>query len=330
LFFNTDRKDFRKFVFVACLPGGKYQTAMTSKAQEQEIWNHREATVNGVRLHYVEAGAGPLVVLLHGFPEFWYSWRYQIPVLAAAGFHVIASDMRGYNVSDKPAGVQNYRYEMLTDDVVGLIHHLGAQRATLVGHDWGGAIAFTVPMRYPEVVEKLVVLNGPPPGALFREIKTLTQLRRSWYMFFFQLPWLPEAFLRTRGYALLERILRRDPVHTGAFTEADIERYKEALAQPGVLTASINYYRALFRRNPLRTWRAIRRIDVPTLLIWGEQDRYLGLRFTEGLERWVPNIRIERLPEASHWVQSDAPERVNQLLIGFLRIPPRLIQIPCT
>ncbi|MGH2599418.1 MAG: alpha/beta fold hydrolase, partial [Dehalococcoidia bacterium] len=268
-------------------------------------WTHGEATVNGVRLHYVEAGSGPLVLLLHGFPEFWYSWRHQIPVLAAAGYHVVAPDMRGYNTSAKPRGVRSYALEPLTGDVLGLIRHFGAERATVVGHDWGGAVAWYVPMRYPDAVERLIVLNAPHPAALMRELHTLDQLRRSWYVFVFQIPWLPEAAVRARGYAMLDRTLRTDPARPDAFSDDDIRRYKRALAQPGALTAAINYYRAAFRRDPRTATRDLRPITCPTLLIWGERDRYLSPRLTEGLDRWVPNLRVERIPDASHWVQVD-------------------------
>jgi pimeloyl-ACP methyl ester carboxylesterase len=279
---------------------------------------HREALVNGIRLHYVEGGQGPLIVLLHGFPEFWYCWRRQLPALAAAGFRVVAPDLRGYNLSDKPAGVASYRLDLLCQDVVGLIRHIGAARAVVVGHDWGGGIAWETALRHPALVEKLVILNAPHPEAFFRELKTFEQLRRSWYMFLFQLPWLPEWKISRRNFAAFDQLFRADPVRPDAYTDLDIQLTKEAFAQPGALTAAINYYRAAFRsrlggretRNP--------RTEIPTLLIWGERDRYLGIRLTEGLEGWVPNLRIERLPDASHWVQNDAPERVNELLLEFL------------
>ena len=284
----------------------------------QELWEHRQAIVNGIRLHYVEAGSGPLVILLHGFPEFWYAWRHQIPALAAAGCHVIAPDMRGYNLSEKPAGVRAYMLASLTADVAALIEHLGAAQATVVGHDWGGGVAWAVPMRYPHLVERLVILNAPHPGALLRELKTPDQLRKSWYMFFFQLPWLPELAIRSGNCAILRDMLRHEPRRPGAFSEEDIGLYVQALMQPGALTAALNYYRALGRRSPLRAAREVRRIDVPTLLIWGEQDPYLSIRLTRDLERWVPDLRVERIPEASHWVQADAPERVNSLINDFL------------
>jgi pimeloyl-ACP methyl ester carboxylesterase len=292
---------------------------MTGPAQGE--WAHREAVVNGVRLHYVEAGRGPLVLLLHGFPEFWYSWRHQLPALAAAGFHAVAPDLRGYNLSAKPPGAHSYRVEALVGDVLGLIRATGHERAALAGHDWGGGIAWAAAMRHPAAVERLVVLNAPHPAAFARELRTASQLRRSWYVFFFQLPWLPEWLFRRRDFAALGRTLRRDPARPGAFTEEDVRLYKEALARPGALTAAINYYRALFRDGTRWVGGRVPRIEAPTLLIWGERDRYLGLRLTEGLERWVPNVRVERLPDASHWVQCDAPERVNELMVEFLTSP---------
>ena len=152
---------------------------------------HREIVVNGLRFHSVEAGSGPLVVLLHGFPEFWYSWRYQMKALAEAGFHVLAPDLRGYNHSDKPLGTSQYCLDLLADDVAGFIRERGDQSAILVGHDWGGAIAWKVASAYPELVERLVILNAPHPAAFKRELRTFTQLRKSWYMLFFQLPYIP-------------------------------------------------------------------------------------------------------------------------------------------
>ncbi len=288
-------------------------------------WTHGETVVNGLRLHHVEAvpssadRTGPLVILLHGFPEFWYSWRHQFPALAGAGFRAIAPDLRGYNLSDRPRGVHPYRIEALVEDVVGLIGRAGAGRAVLVGHDWGGLIAWYVAMRRPEVVERLVVLNAPHPAVFARELRTPAQLARSSYQFFFQLPRLPEATLRARDYAAVRRTLRRDPVHPGAFTGEDIARYVAALDRPGALTATINYYRAAYRRNPLRALREIRPVTMPTLLIWGERDRFLGLGLTRGLDRWAPDLRLVRIPDASHWVQNDTPGRVNDALLAFLR-----------
>jgi pimeloyl-ACP methyl ester carboxylesterase len=277
---------------------------------------HREAAL-GVRLHYVEVGDGPPVVLLHGFPECWYCWRHQIGPLADAGFRVLAPDMRGYNESDKPRGVRNYRLPLLVQDVIGLIRHAGADRAAIVGHDWGGVIAWSVAMAHPEVVERLAVLNAPHPLAYWRELANPVQLLRSWYVLFFQLPWLPEWVIRAGDFALLERAFRREPVRRDAFTEADVRFYKEALRKPGALTAMVNYYRAMLRHPG--DMPAARQITAPTLLIWGERDRYLVPDLSRGLTRYVQTLRVERLPDCSHWAPADAAGRVNELLVEFLR-----------
>jgi pimeloyl-ACP methyl ester carboxylesterase len=278
---------------------------------------HRYANLGGLRLHYVEAGEGPLVVLLHGFPEFWYSWRHQLPALAAAGFHAVAPDMRGYNLSAKPRRVAGYRMGHLTRDVAGLIQACGAERATVVGHDWGGGVAWGFAMRYPQLLDRLAILNCPHPVPFLRALRTPRQLRKSWYIFFFQLPWLPEASFRARDFEGLRETFRREPTRPGAFSEADVDRYVEALARPRALTSAISYYRA-FVQHGLAERRLLRRIDAPVLVIWGERDRYLGKELADPPRAWVPHARVERLPAASHWVQEDQPERVNRLLQQFL------------
>jgi pimeloyl-ACP methyl ester carboxylesterase len=279
--------------------------------------------VNGIRLHCVEAGAGPLVVLLHGFPESWYAWRHQIPALAAAGYRVVAPDLRGYNTSDKPPRVRDYRPMVLAQDVADLIDALGAGSASVAGHDWGGAVAWLVAMLHPQRVQRLVVLNAPHPIRFLKGLRSPRQLRRSWYILAFQLPWLPERLARARDFRGLRRTLRDQPLRPDAFTTQDIERYVAAAAQPGAMRATINYYRAAVRTNPLVHRRSWRRIQAPTLIIWGEQDRYLGRELAEPDRAWVPNVRVERIADASHWVQADAPERVNQLMLEFLTPPNR-------
>src|SRR5262245_7765192 len=277
----------------------------------------RVAVVNGVTLRYVEAGEGPLVVLLHGFPEHSHCWRRQVPALTAAGFRVLAPDLRGFNESGKPRGVGSYRLRALGDDVVALIRLAGTERAAVVGHDWGGLIAWHVAMHHPEAVERLAILNAPHPAAFRRELASVVQLLRSWYVFFFQLPWLPEMLLRAGDFALFDRALRTEPVHRGAYTEEDIRLYKEAMRRPGALTAMVHRYRALFWYP--RDGLPVRTIHAPTLLIWGERDRYLNAGLSRGLRRWVSNIRVERLADSSHWVPNDAPGRVNEMLVGFLK-----------
>ncbi|MDL5361391.1 alpha/beta fold hydrolase [Halalkalicoccus sp. NIPERK01] len=292
-------------------------------------WSHEEAIVNGVRLHYVEAGEGPLVVLLHGFPEHWYSWREQIPALVEAGYRVVAPDMRGYNRSEKPPGVSAYRIGNLVEDVRALIAHCGADRAHLVGHDWGGVVAWEVAARHPDSVDRLVVLNAPHPSAYRRELwnPESDQAKRSWYVLFFQLPWLPELLVRAGRGRLLESLFRGGAANPEAFDDEAIRRYTEACLRPGAMTAMLNYYRALFRgtlrsKVPGRSLPDATTSDGligrPTLLVWGTDDEALSERLTEGLEKWVPDVEVERVAGASHWVQLDAPERVNDALVGFL------------
>jgi pimeloyl-ACP methyl ester carboxylesterase len=280
---------------------------------------HGYADLSEVRLHYVEAGEGPLVVLLHGFPEFWYGWRAQIPALAAAGFRVVAPDMRGYNLSSRPSGIAPYAMRHLTGDVRELIGERGAERAMLVGHDWGGAVAWATAITHPQVVERLAILNVPHPRRLLEGLHTSRQLRKSWYMFFFQLPRLPErlvSYNRWQGF-------RDNFAHTArpeAFSAADIERYVEAWSRTGAATAMLNYYRAAFRRTPRRATGGVAPVTAPTLVIWGERDRHLGAELAEPERRDVPNLdRVERL-DASHWVQHDEPETVNRLLTEFFAV----------
>ncbi|MGA8352801.1 MAG: alpha/beta hydrolase [Solirubrobacteraceae bacterium] len=273
------------------------------------------AEVNGIRLHYVEAGEGPLVVLLHGFPEFWYSWRRQIPALAQAGFHVVAPDMRGYNLSERPRDWRRYDADVLAQDIAGLIGHLGEGPAYLAGHDWGAVIAYQTAMRHPEMLRKLAILNVPHTERMLAGFRTLRQLRKSWYMFFFQIPRLPEYLLARDNFSFAKRSLRADS--PGAFSDADLERYAQAWAQPGALTGMVNYYRAALRRSPRAALAQLVPIQTQTLVIWGMRDRHLGSELAQPLPQWVPNARMERLPQATHWVQHDEPERVNELLIEF-------------
>ena len=284
---------------------------------------HRYADLAGVRLHYVEAGEGPLVVLLHGFPEFWFSWRFQIPALAEAGFRVVAPDMRGYNLSDKPKGVGSYALERLAGDVERLVGALGEERAVVVGHDWGGIVAWAVAILHPERVERLAILNVPHPERLSRGLRTPRQLLKSSYAFFFQIPWLPEKVLRAGDFAILRSVLRNDPVRPGTFGGEDIDRYVEALSRPGALTAAINYYRALARRAPAVARALRRRIEAPVMVIWGQRDLFLVPELARPDPAWVPDARVERLPDASHWVQQDRPEKVNALLLDFLEVQPQ-------
>jgi pimeloyl-ACP methyl ester carboxylesterase len=255
------------------------------------------------------------VILLHGFPEFWYAWRHQIPALAAAGFRVVAPDLRGYNLSERPEGVESYAMEKVAGDVAALIGHLGAERATVAGHDWGGVASWWLAMLRPELLERLIIVNAPHPRVFARQMTKPRQLLKAWYAMFFQLPGISEAALRARDFRALDGIFRGESVRKDAFTREDVRLYKEAAAQPGALTAMLNYYRAARKtKRPKMT-----RIDTPTLVIWGEKDQALVVENSEGLEESVPNVRVVRLPEASHWVLAEYPERASELMIGFLR-----------
>ena len=275
------------------------------------------AELDDVRLHYVEEGEGPLVVLLHGFPEFWYSWHRQIPALAAAGFRVVAPDMRGYNLSSKPPAVRDYASEKLAADVRDLVYERGERSARLAGHDWGGQVAWLTAMAHPEVVERLAILNLPHPRRLLHGWLDPRQLLRSWYMFFFQLPWLPERALHARRWQALRRGFEHE-ARPGAFDADAIDRYIDAWSQPGAATAMLNYYRAALRQTPWRAEAAMRPVQARTLVIWGQRDRHLRHQLAEPRHADVPNLeRVVRLPDASHWVQNDAPDQVSRLLAEF-------------
>ena len=280
---------------------------------------HGSAYVNGVRLHYVTQGEGPLLILLHGFPEFWYSWRYQIPVLAKH-FTVVAPDMRGYNESDKPAGVASYHIDRLTGDVQGLIRAFHAERAVIIGHDWGGGVAWAFAANYPHMTERLVVLNCPHPGAFQKALKeNRQQLRRSWYIFYFQIPWLPELGLRVFRRRFIEQALRGMAVRKEAFPDEELHKYAEALRTPGSTRAAINYYRAAFRHRLRNGALHLPPISGPTLLIWGEEDIALGKELTHDMDEYFSGrFEIKYIPKCSHWVQQEQPELVNQYLLEFL------------
>ncbi len=268
--------------------------------------------VGDVELHYVEAGDGPLVVLLHGFPEFWYGWREQIAPLVDAGFRVVAPDLRGYNLSSKPDGYTDYTADKMADDIDGLIRELGAESAMVVGHDWGGSVAWTLAMNHPEVVERLAILNAAHPRKLNEGLRSPRQLLRSWYFFFFQFLKWPEHHARARSWRFFKRFLRDA---RPAYTDDELGRYVEAWSEPGASKAMVDYYRAAVR---LGSKQKVLPISAPTLVIWGEGDRYLGPKLAEPHHDDVPNLdRVERLPDASHWVHHDEAERVNELLVDF-------------
>jgi pimeloyl-ACP methyl ester carboxylesterase len=250
--------------------------SQTAQDQEQGQWlgGVREgyADLGEVQLHYVEAGDGPLVVLLHGFPEFWYGWRLQIQALAAAGFRVVAPDMRGYNLSSRPKGVDSYGIEKLAGDVRDLVHERGAQSALLAGHDWGGSVAWATAMNHPEIVDRLAILNAAHPRKLSEGLHHPGQLRKSWYFFFFALPDLPDAIVHANDWHFFRHFLHDA---RPAYTAAEMDRYIEAWSQPGAATGMINYYRSSVRTPAKNAEAAIHPIKAPTLVIGGQRDAYL-------------------------------------------------------
>jgi pimeloyl-ACP methyl ester carboxylesterase len=293
---------------------------------------HGYAQVGDVRLHYAEAGevGRPLVLLLHGFPEFWYSWRHQLAALGGR-FHVVAPDLRGYNLSDKPARVEDYRIARLMDDVTGLVRHFGARRAAIVGHDWGAAVAWAVAEFFPDYVSKLAALQVPPP-AVWAANMTWRQALASWYMLFFQLPRLPELWLGGSDFARLARTFKAT-ARRGTFTDTDIALYKESLRRTDAATgattlaAGVNYYRAnlpMLRESFVaylkgRGAGAAPRVRVPTLFVYGERDPFLLPQTTRGVGAYVAAPYSEvRLARAGHWVQQEYANEVNAALLGFL------------
>lgn len=279
---------------------------------------HRTIATNGIRLHAVEAGPedGPLLIFLHGFPEIWYGWRKQIEPFAASGFRVLAPDQRGYNTSDKPGGVRAYGRDDLMRDVLGLID----EKAFIVGHDWGGAVAWWLAQMHPERVERVAILNCPHPGVMRRHLlANPRQLGRSWYMFFYQLPRIPERALAKDDFKNLVKALKWTS-RRGTFTDEDLRIYKEAWAQPGALTGMLNWYRAALRvrSSPPPSPR----VTVPTLLVWGMKDRALGEELARPSLEMCDAGRLARIEEATHWLQHEEPERVNAVVGDFFLSPP--------
>lgn len=279
---------------------------------------HSQIETNGIRLHIVQAGpkSGTPVVLLHGFPEFWYGWRKQIPALANAGCRVIIPDQRGYNLSDKPKDKKDYGVYTLVDDVLGLIKTLDYEKVNLVGHDWGGGVAWIFAMTHPEKLHKLAILNSPHPAVYRRFIRRdPDQIRRSWYWLFFQLPRLAEKILSANAFREMVRGLRNSAVKN-TFTDEDIEKYKAAWSQPGALTSMLNWYRAVFQSPPKMP--ADSQVKIRTLMMWGMKDFALSHRLARPSMDYCDDRNLILFPEATHWVHLDAAEEVNHYLIDFL------------
>jgi pimeloyl-ACP methyl ester carboxylesterase len=276
---------------------------------------------NGIRLHVVQAGPkdGPPVVLLHGYPEFWWGWNQQVARLARAGFRVIVPDQRGYNGSDKPKGIEAYRVETLVDDIVGLLHTLGYEKVYLAGHDWGGAIAWYLVIEHPEHFRKLVMFNAPHPLAWVDARQSAEKEDTiNWFRTFFQLPVLPELVGRAGDWWLLTKNLR-DTSRPGTFPPADMAYYKYAWDRDGAMSTMIDWYRASFRYPHHATGDAT--VHMPTRIVWGMKDRFFESRLGRFSVQHCTNATLVELPDAGHWLLHEEPEMTSRQMIEFFAEP---------
>jgi epoxide hydrolase 4 len=275
---------------------------------------------NGIDFNVAVAGSGErLALCLHGFPESSFSWRYQMPLLEKLGYRVWAPDLRGYGLSSRPPGIDAYAMETLEEDVAALIEASGATEIVLIGHDWGALIAWHYAMFGRIPISKLIIMNVPHPALARKGLRTLRQLRKSWYIFFFQLPRIPEWALGRNGCAAIAQAFRGMAVDKSRFPDEVLEVYRNAAAQPGALTAMLNYYRALIRGLRRLQHRGTPRIEAPTLMIWGEVDSALGKELSYGTDEYVADLTLRYLPNVSHWVQQEAPEKVNDMIETWLQ-----------
>jgi pimeloyl-ACP methyl ester carboxylesterase len=290
-------------------------------------WNPTiiRVAANGIHFEVATMGSGDrLALCLHGFPEHAYSWRYQMPMLARLGYRVWAPNLRGYGNTDSPPEVSAYKPRTLVEDVAALIKAAKPSETLLIAHDWGAALAWLLAMEQPQLIHRLVILNLPHPVCFIRELSHLRQLSKSWYMFFFQLPWLPEFLLGRRQGRATSELIRKTSGNPARFPDEDLEFYRANAARPGGLRAMINWYRALFRGQEARRFlsRSIPVIHVPTLFLWGDADVALSLHTTRGTEKYVSDLTFRVLPGVSHWIQQEAPEAVNKMIEAWLAGQP--------
>lgn len=288
---------------------------------------HHFAEVNDIRMHYVTAGSGPLMLFAHGFPEFWYEWRRQLEEFGRDHL-AVAPDLRGYNLTSKPEAVERYRVKYLIDDLRALAGHLGAKKFTLIAHDWGGAVAWAFAIAHPELLERLIIINAPHPGVFARLLHADPgQQEASQYMRMFCAPEAEEILSRD-NYRALSDVLLKHGLERGYLDQADARAYLEAWSQSGALTGGLNYYRAArlmppppgshLPDTPLPLDAASLTVRVPTLVIWGERDRALLPSNLDGLDQFVPDLTVRRIPDANHWVVHQEPELVNRYIREFL------------
>ncbi|KAL5486624.1 hypothetical protein EMCRGX_G019128 [Ephydatia muelleri] len=282
---------------------------------DASLGTHNYVTANGLKFHYVSAGddSKPLMLFLHGFPEFWFSWRHQIKEFSR-DYHVVAIDMRQ---GERPTKRSDYSVDVLHKDIVELVPALGYETCVLVAHDWGGVVAWTVAAKNPALVEKLIVMNCPHPR-IFAKGRSIGQILKSHYMFTFQLPWLPEFAIRLHDYQAIYDSFqgKKTGVHNKAsFPPSLVEAYKYVFSKPGALTGPINYYRSVFTR-PSRL--PSKPLEMPTLLIWGDDDAALDKKMADMHTSVVSNLTVKHISNCSHWVQQDTPEAVNHYMREFL------------
>lgn len=281
---------------------------------------HEYADVNGIKLHYVKAGNGKkLIIFVHGFPEFWYEYKNQLQEFSKSGeYTVIAPDMRGYNLSSKPDSVKEYQVKYLVEDLRQLSEKLDFKKFTMVAHDWGGVIAWRFAINHPDYLDKLVIINAPHPAIFQKELaQNPEQQKASAYMTVFQDPQAEKTLSANNYKQLVETVFGQD-LKERNFTEADMQEYQKAWSQPGALTAGLNYYRAFFAFG-FGFENSSYIVNVPTLVIWGEKDKYLMNSNLSGLEEYIPDLTIKRLPEGSHWIIHEKPELVNTYIKEFIK-----------
>lgn len=286
---------------------------------------YRTIAVNDVELQVSvtnEGGPKGLALLLHGFPELAFSWRYQIPALADAGYEVWAPNLRGYGESSKPPKVRDYSMDRLLADVAALIDASGRDDVTLVGHDWGAAQAWMFAIRQVRPLQRLVIMNVPHPACMQRELRSIRQLLKSWYIFFFQIPWLPEMLLCARRAQAVADSFEKMAVDTTRFPSRVTDVYREAALRPRAMRSMINYYRAAVRGARKAASEELAMIETPTLMVWGLDDTALSKETTDGTDDYVADLTMRFLPGVSHWVQQEAPETVNAMLLAWLAGAP--------
>ncbi|MBP7342982.1 MAG: alpha/beta hydrolase [Smithellaceae bacterium] len=272
---------------------------------------------NGVKLHVMEAGPedGPMILFLHGFPEFWWAWRKQLPYFADKGYRVVAPDQRGYNLSDKPEGVAAYNIDKLAKDMIGLLDAYGQKQVYLVGHDWGASVSWWLALKYPDRFRKLVILNVPHPKIMAKNVFTNTaQMQRSWYIFYFQIPGAVDRLAAAGDYEWVLQLITTS-ANPGTFSPAELEEYRKAFRQPGAFTAMVNWYRAMIQTQsePPRSFD----VTVPMILMWGEEDVAMLTEMADQSMRYCKEGRLIKLSGVSHWIQHEAADKVNAQIAEF-------------